>query len=361
VNPGSWLVAAAAPLPAEMTAVVFVGPGEVGHRTVPLPAPAPGRALLRVAFVGICGTDTHLLAGTSPYVTDGLTRYPIRFGHEYSGTVVAVADDQDLPLIGARVTGDGIVSCGQCPTCKSGRYNLCPRRDEIGVKGDFPGAAAQYFSVPVTNLAVVPDRLDLRAAPLAEPTVTVLSALEAGGLQPGRQVAVIGTGALGLVATQLASGAGCAVTVIGIEDPGLEAALRAGATAAITPDRAPKDTFDLVLEMSGARSIGGLLTRIAAAGGSLVQVGISGGPVDGVRLSDFTAKGLRLTGVLGGVHRVRAAVDLLAAGRIDTTLLVDEVVPAADAAHAFDRIGEPGRARPQVLIEFLSDTSHKER
>ena len=348
----TWRTAGPAELPEDMDALVFSAPGVVSPTVVAVPAPTPGRALVEVAYVGICGTDTHLLSGNSPYVQSGLTEYPIRFGHEYSGTVVAVADDSDSELLGARVAGDAIVGCGHCLTCKSGHYNLCPMRDEIGVKGDFPGAASQYFSVPVTNIHRVPDSVSLAHAVIAEPSVTVLNALTAGDLRIGSRVAVIGTGTLGLVAARLAVHAGCDVTVIGVEEPGLAAAVELGATAAVRPEAAPDDCADLVLEMSGARSIGPLLTRIAATGAHIVQVGIASGPVDELSTSDFIAKGLRLSGVLGGVHLLPTALRLIATGHIRPDSLIGDVIDYRDPRTAFAKLAEPNRRKPKVLLRF---------
>lgn len=348
----SWHLGDGAQLPDEMDTVVFAAPGHVASTVTALPAPVQGRALIEVAFVGICGTDVHLLSGNSPYVRSGKTEFPIRFGHEYSGTVVAVADGGDRNLIGNRVAGDAIVGCGHCLTCKSGNYNLCPMRDEIGVKGAYPGAASQYFSVPVTNIHRVPESVTLQDAVIAEPSVTVLNALSAGALRVGGRVAVIGTGTLGLVAARLAVNAGCRVIVIGIEDSGLRAAAELGAAEVVRPEDAPHNSADLVLEMSGARSVGPLLTRVADTGAQIVQVGITSGPVDGLALSDFTAKGLHLSGVLGGVQLVPTALQLIATGHIKPDSLIDEIYPYQDSRAAFAQLSEPNRRKPKVLLRF---------
>jgi 2-desacetyl-2-hydroxyethyl bacteriochlorophyllide A dehydrogenase len=348
----AWRTSGSEALAEDMDTLVFSAPGVVSPTVVAVPAPTSGRALVQVAYVGICGTDTHLLSGNSPYVQSGLTKYPIRFGHEYSGTVVAVADDCDVDLLGARVAGDAIVGCGHCLTCKNGRYNLCAMRDEIGVKGCFPGAASQYFSVPVANIHRVPESMSLAHAVIAEPSVTALNALSAGDLRIGSRVAVIGTGTLGLIAVQLAVHAGCDVTVIGVEEPGLQAAAELGAVAAVRPEDAPEACADVVLEMSGARSIGPLMTRIAATGARIVQVGIAPGPVEGLSTSEFTAKGLRLSGVLGGVHLVPTALRLIAKGHIQPESLIGDVIDYRESETAFIKLAEPNRKKPKVLLNF---------
>nr|WP_284290009.1 hypothetical protein [Angustibacter aerolatus] len=96
--------------------------------------------------------------------------------------------------------------------------------------------------------------------------------------------------------------------MLGIDEAGLGAARGFGAHAALAPDDAPADTYDVVLDCTGAASLGPTLTRIAAIGGRIMEVGIPGRPVDGVDLAAFVTKGLTLQGVLGGVHLLPRAL-----------------------------------------------------
>jgi 2-desacetyl-2-hydroxyethyl bacteriochlorophyllide A dehydrogenase len=338
----------------EMPAVVFRAPGVLTVEDVSIPGPAQGQILVRVQCVGICGTDVHLLDGTSAYIRGGLTEYPIRFGHEWGGEVVGVGASVPSDLIGKRVVGEPFLSCGHCLTCRGGHYNLCPNRYELGVRGDVPGAAARYLRVPAANTHVVPDGVETCHALLAEPSVTVLHAFEQGGVQPGEVVAVLGTGTLGLIALQIAVAMGCPVDVIGIDPRGLESARRLGARSAMAPDGAPNDAYAVVIEATGAASIGPLITRIAGIAGRVLQVGIPGRPVDGVDLAAFVSKGLRLSGVLGGVHLMPRALLLIAQGAIRPSQLIEEVIPVAEIERAFRRLHEPERARPKLVVD-LSD------
>jgi 2-desacetyl-2-hydroxyethyl bacteriochlorophyllide A dehydrogenase len=335
-----------------MRALQFAGPGELEIADVDVPQPAPGHLLVKVSHVGICGTDVHLLSGHSAYVVAGLTTYPIRFGHEWAGQVIAAADDVDPGLVGQTVVGEPFLSCGQCRTCRSGRYNLCPNRAEMGVRGAVPGAAAEYLRVPVSNVAVVPQGVLPEHALVAEPSVTVLNSYETAEVQPGERVAVLGTGAIGLIAVQLGVSMGCLVDAIGIDEAGLQAAVGYGARAALHPDDAADDGYDVVLDATGAAVIGPLLTRIAAVGGRIMEIGIPGRPVDGVDLAAFVSKGLTLKGVLGGVHLLPRALQLIAANSIRPDLLLESVVPVSQAATAFARCNAPGRDRPKIVLDM---------
>jgi 2-desacetyl-2-hydroxyethyl bacteriochlorophyllide A dehydrogenase len=345
VGAGEWPIGT-------MTALQFAGPGRLELAEVPVPGPVPGQLLVRVAYVGICGTDVHLLSGHSAYVTGGQTQYPIRFGHEWAGEVVAVAAGLDPLLVGATVVGEPFLSCGQCRICRSGRYNLCPHRYEMGVRGPVPGAGAEYLRVPLTNVAEVPHGVRPELALMAEPSVTVLNSYETAQVQLGERVAVLGTGTIGLIAVQVGVSMGCVVDALGIDEAGLQAARGYGARAVLRPDDAADDAYDVVLDATGSAAIGPVLTRIAAVGARIMEVGIPGRPVDGVDMAAFVSKGLTLKGVLGGVHLLPRALQLIAAGAIRPDLLLEEILPVDQAADAFARCNAPGRDRPKVVLDM---------
>lgn len=335
-----------------MRTLQVAGPGRLEVADVAIPESAAGQVLVKVRFVGICGTDVHLLSGHSAYVVGGLTQYPIRFGHEWAGTVVAAGSGVDPTWLGTTVVGEPFLSCGQCAVCRSGHYNFCPSRNEIGVRGAVPGAAAEYYRVPVTNIAQVPEGVPGELALMAEPSVTVLHSFETAAIQPGESVAVIGTGAIGLIALQLGVSIGCHVDVLGIDEAGLAAAAANGARHTMAPESAKDDSYDVVLDATGASTLGSLLTRIAAIGGRILQVGIPGRPSDGFDLAAFVTKGLTLQGVLGGVHLLPRALRLIADGAIRPAELLDEVLPVSEAEAAFARCNAPGRTHPKLVLDM---------
>lgn len=335
-----------------MRALQFSAPGELSVADVEAPEPARGHVLVRVKYVGICGTDVHLLSGESAYVVGGVTRYPIRFGHEWSGEVVAAASDVDPNWLGQTVVGEPFLSCGHCRTCRSGHYNLCPDRAEMGVRGQTPGAAAEWLRVPAANVAVVPSGVPADQAVIAEPSVTVLHAYESAHAQPGELVAVLGTGAVGLIAVQVGSFMGCHVHAVGIDEAGLAAAQSLGAEKALHPDEVPTDAYDVVMEATGSTGIGPTLTRIAAIAGRLIQIGIAGRPVQDLDLAAFVSKGLSLRGVLGGVHLLPRALNLIAAGGIRPDDLIEAVIPVWNAHDAFARTSRARRRQPKVVLDL---------
>ena len=140
-----------------MKALVYEGVETLGVRDVPDPVPGVGEQLIRVDSVGICGSDMHAYLGH-----DDRRPAPLILGHEAAGTIVGGTRD------GERVTVNPLVTCGTCPACKSGRENLCPKRQIISMPPR-EGAFAQFISMPEVNLVTVPEDVPLPMSALAEP------------------------------------------------------------------------------------------------------------------------------------------------------------------------------------------------
>jgi 2-desacetyl-2-hydroxyethyl bacteriochlorophyllide A dehydrogenase len=333
-----------------MSAVVMAEPNVIVREERDIPAPLPGHVLVRTAYVGLCGTDTDLLKGTSFFIRAGLTRFPFVPGHEYSGTIVAVGPGVARFEPGDRVVGDPFITCGACRMCRRGRRNLCENRFEMGVRGNYDGAAADYARVPERNLVRLPDNLPLREAPFIESSVTVMSGFQRTRCQFDDRVAVIGTGTLGLVAVQMARALGAQVDAIGVEDDGLARAL--GASAAKRPEDAERNAYSVVIEASGSAQAAALVPTLLEPAGRAALLGIATGPTSGYDLPQLVTKDAEIHGILGGVGQFERTVELFAAGAVQVAGLIDRVVPSTTAADAYDVLLAGARARPKVLIEF---------
>ncbi|MFD1211169.1 zinc-binding dehydrogenase [Arthrobacter sp. GCM10027362] len=335
-----------------MPALVFTGPQEAQWQSIDIPRSEAGRVLIRIQKLGICGTDVHLFTGHSSYMRVGLTTFPLVPGHEWCGEVVAVGAGVEGVQIGDRVVGEPFLPCGSCGVCRAGRLNLCPNRAELGVRGNVPGAAAKYLSIPAANIAVVPENVPSAHAVLAEPSVTVLHSLSVTNLQAGERVAVIGTGTLGLIAVQVASKQGCAVDAIGIDSEGLLLAKQCGAGNTFGPEEAPSDNYDVVIEASGAAAALLLCSRIAGLGGRIAQAGITAAPSVEVNSEAVVSKGLSIHGVLGGIPHLRRALQLISTGTIDPALLIDAEQGWGQAGTAIAALLDGNRPRPKLIIDM---------
>jgi threonine dehydrogenase-like Zn-dependent dehydrogenase len=180
-------------VPATMRRVEVTADG-VRVVEVPTPVPGPGEVLVRTEVAGICGSDTHALHGRHPFIT-----LPYAPGHEVSGTV---AGGTALP-IGQRVTLEPFLPCWDCKQCRAGRQNVCERLRFFGCAHD-QGGMADYFTVDVRRLHVIPDEFDWPTAALIEPLATPVHAIRLAGGVRDRTVAILGAGVIGLLLQRVA-------------------------------------------------------------------------------------------------------------------------------------------------------------
>jgi L-iditol 2-dehydrogenase len=306
------------------------GAGHVALAERPEPAPGPGHVVLEVVGAGICGTDLHIADGEYQTVT------PVTMGHEVSGVVAEVGEGVDDDWLGARVASETYFStCGRCALCRAGRINLCAERQSIGTHVD--GAFAPRLTVPSLNLHRLPDWLDGRTGALLEPLACVChSVLEPEPpVRAGDDALVIGPGAVGLLAAQVARATGGDVHVRGTprDDRRLAAARGLGFETSTTEDE-PVDA-DVVIECSGSEA--GIAYGLTAArrGARHVQMGLAGKPV-ALPLDLVCLHELRITSGFASTPASWAkALELVGERRVDLAPLVTEVVPLAEWARAF--------------------------
>lgn len=112
------------------------------------PTPGPGEVLVKVAYVGLCGSDLELLHGTSLCDVDGRAAFPHRLGHERVGAVEELSPVVTGPRPGEVVTGFTTISCQTCRSCATDHRNLCTELREIGFYGRTGAVAAEYLPMP---------------------------------------------------------------------------------------------------------------------------------------------------------------------------------------------------------------------
>jgi (R,R)-butanediol dehydrogenase/meso-butanediol dehydrogenase/diacetyl reductase len=270
----------------------------------PPPPPGPGQVQITVTACGICGTDVEewregplLIPVAAPHALMGGIA-PLTLGHEVAGEVTALGAGVGL-AIGDRVAVDGLVTCGHCRQCLTGRPNLCAQSGQVGFGAD--GGLQSLVNVPAATSVVMPARLAAEAGAIAETLSVGVRALRRGRLAPGDRVTIVGGGPVGLLALQAARAMGAGhTTVVEPLDTRRALALDLGADAAAPPvgepddddgdDRswsaqandAPGDGADVVVECSGHPGAVKAAIRAAGPAGRVVLVGISRGrpPLD---------------------------------------------------------------------------------
>lgn len=355
---------AAYSLPDSMLAVVYPEPNRFELRQVPVPQPGPGQALLRVMASTLCGTDQKILAGQFPG-----TQFPHIPGHEFAGEVAALGPGVDEVTVGERVGVEIHVGCGACARCLEGLYQLCLNYGRVD-KGHahigftVPGGLAEYVAVPARALHRLPDRLTWEQGAFTDNMGIALYALERGRLRAGERVAVVGAGAFGALAVQMAKAMGAAaVALVGTRAERLERLRSIGADALLAePGLEAVDAVrrtlgsagaDLVVEFAGTAEAARQAILMARRGGRVVLAG-STGPgreLSGVDLSLIVRGHLDLYGSLANPRGISGrALHLLASGAVDISPLVTHRFPLSGFAEAWATFVERRDGAIRVMV-----------
>ncbi len=256
------------------SAVVVEGPHRARIQERVIPSLKPGEVLVRVAYVGICGTDLEITEGSLGYYKSGMAHYPIVPGHESSGTIAAVGPRVTGIEEGERVVVECIQGCGECAECKRDEAIRCRDRKEVGVIGQ-DGAYAEYLVTRARYVHRVPEPVTLAQAALTEPLAVVIKGLRRLGSSPTgdqpRCCAVIGAGTIGQFVAQVLSLRGHAVTVFDRERSRLAYVKDGIATSEAFEGL---DRFDWIVEATGDHGVLITLLQRCATGSTLLLMGL---------------------------------------------------------------------------------------
>jgi len=265
-----------------MKALMIEAEGRSALHAVSERAPGPGEVLVKVRYVGLCGSDLNTFRGLNPLVT--LPRIP---GHEISGEIAALGPD--VPAghkLGQRVVVLPYTSCGTCSSCRKGRTNACRYNKTLGVQQD--GGLAQSIVLPYSKV-IANDTLAARHLALVEPLSVGFHAVARGTVTAQDTVVVIGCGMIGMGAIVAASARGAKVIAIDVNADKAAYASRFGAAHAVdasAEDVAGRidaltngDGADVVIEAVGLPVTFTQAVDLAGFAGRVVYVGYSKAPV----------------------------------------------------------------------------------
>jgi len=331
-------------------AIIFAGPGRFSLEEVPDPVPGPREVLVRVAAVGLCGTDIHVLEGEfEPTV------FPLIPGHETSAVVAAVGDKVTEVSPGDRVSVDPTLTCGECSFCTAGHANLCEQWNGAGVART-DGSAAELTVAPIKNVHRLPDGVDLHLAALIEPLSCAIRGYDLLPRRMGEHYLVYGAGTMGLMMAQLAPRAGAAsVTVIDRLPSRLDAAREVGveSVAASADEVRRPGGWDVVIDCTGVvAAIEDGLTRVRR-GGTFQQFGVA--PTDAkATFSPFRVYNDEITirGSMAVLNSYARAVEMFAAGALRAEPMVSHAFCLDDYGDALEMFragtGRKLQLRPQA-------------
>lgn len=319
-----------------MRAAVLHGPRDIRIETRALLAPAEGEAVVRVSASGLCGTDYRIWSGDRPVA------YPLIMGHEFIGEVAAVGAGVSTLRPGHRVAVEPNFSCGTCPLCREGNRNLCLSRTAVGI--DVNGGFAEQACVPARCCWPAPAGIEPDQLMLAEPLAVVVRAVARGDAVAGESAAVLGVGALGLLAIQVLKARGLRVLAVGRVSRREDLARALGADGFATTEGggateaarafSGREGVDLVVETAGTALAVEQGIELARPGGRVVLTGL---PHEASTVNFFSVvrREIRIVGSMIYQQEFPLAIALLSEGKVRVGELVTHRFPLERLADAF--------------------------
>ncbi|MCI8861521.1 MAG: NAD(P)-dependent alcohol dehydrogenase [Lachnospiraceae bacterium] len=328
----------------KMKTAVMEGIGKMGFEERSIPTPKADEVLVKLDYVGICGSDLHYYETGA--IGDYVVKPPFVLGHEPGGVVVEVGENVRHLKTGDRVALEPGKTCGHCEFCKEGKYNLCP--DVVFFATPPVDGVFQEYVAHEANLCFkLPDNVSTLEGALIEPLAVGFHAAIQGDAHLGQKAVVMGAGCIGLVTMMALKARGVSqVYVVDIMEKRLEKALELGADGVINgaqedvEKRALELTdgkgMDLVVETAGTEITTRQAIRIAKKGSNIVLVGYGKTGEMTLPMSLVLDKELTFKTVFRYRHIYPLAIDAVASGKVNLKGIVTDIFPLEEAQKAMD-------------------------
>jgi alcohol dehydrogenase len=305
-------------------------------------------------MAGICNTDLEILRGYHDFCGTP--------GHEFVGEVQEVGGVSaavEKRWIGQRVTGEINIPChalGLRPVCRFCKRSLtrhCERRKVLGIVAH-DGAFAEYLTLPIENLHVIPDSLSDEVAVFVEPLAAACEILDQVNVRQFREAAVLGDGKLAQLIARVLRTVLPRVVMYGKHRKKLALARRARIETKLVRGDASdlkrvKETFELLVEATGSPTGLALAQRMTDPRGTLVLKSTFHGAAP-VEMWPSVVKELNVVGSRCGPFE--KAIAPLRSGKLDPRPLITRIYPLSDAPKAIQFAQKAGVMK--VLLKVNS-------
>lgn len=338
-----------------MKAVQINNVGSVQVAEIAKPTAGTGEILLRIKYVGFCGSDLSTYLGKNPMV-----KMPVIPGHEVGAVIEEIGEGVPAGFIkGMNVTVNPYTNCGKCASCRNGRVNACEHNETLGVQRN--GSMQEYLVLP-WNKVIPATGLSEKECALIEPMSVGFHAVSRAQVTDIDTVVVIGCGMIGLGAIVRANLRGAHVIAIDLDDEKLELAKRLGAKDAINSktenvvERVKEITdgymADVVIEAVGSPVTYVTAIDIVAFTGRVVCIGYAKSEVS-FQTKYFVQKELDIRGSRNAMPEdFRAVIQYLQNGTCPKDELISAVVKPEQAGDILKTWSEnPGKVF-RILVEF---------
>ncbi|MBN2677553.1 MAG: alcohol dehydrogenase catalytic domain-containing protein, partial [Anaerolineaceae bacterium] len=321
--------------PGSMQAAILYGIHDMRVESRPVPKPGKGEVLLKIASVGICGSDVHYY--NEGRIGNQIVKEPTIMGHEFSAYIVQSQGGVNEAQEGSLVAVDPAIPCGKCEQCQKGHPNLCPHVKFCGTP-PIAGVFSEYASMPAINCFALPEGFSPEEAAMLEPLGVALHSVNLAHLKPGESVAVLGAGPIGLLIGAVARLAGASAVYIteplayrrefarhfcanAVFDPGGHSPV--GDILSMTEGRG----VDVVFEAAGADETPEQAAELVRPGGRLILTGIPKDDRLSFNASNVRQKGLTIRLVRRMAHTYPTSIRFVSKHLIDVKSLITHRLP----------------------------------
>ena len=335
-----------------MKAVQIVNPSEMKVVELEKPAVGAGEVLVRIKYVGFCGSDLNTFLGRNPMV-----KLPVIPGHEVGAVI-----EEIVPAgfeKGMNVTLNPYTNCGKCASCRNGRVNACEHNETLGVQRN--GVMCEYAVLPWTKI-IPAGNISSRDCALIEPMSVGFHAVSRAQVIDNEYVMVIGCGMIGIGAIVRAALRGATVIAVDLDDEKLVLAKRVGASYAVnSKTENVHERIQEITEGFGAdvviEAVGSPVTYVMAVDevgftGRVVCIGYAKSEV-AFQTKYFVQKELDIRGSRNALPAdFRAVINYMKEGKCPVEELISKIVKPEDALEAMKEwAADPGKVF-RILVEM---------
>lgn len=327
-----------------MKTAVMTGIGEVEIQNRPIPVPAANEVLVKIEYVGICGSDLHYYE--SGRIGNFIVEPPFVLGHEAGGTVVEIGENVTDLKVGDKVALEPGKTCGHCEHCKEGKYNLC---EDVVFFATPPvdGVFQEYVAHEAALCFPLPPNMSTMEGALIEPLAVGMHAASQGGAHLGQTAVVTGAGCIGLCTLLSLKAMGVSrVIVVDVIRKRLDKALELGADYVINGKeedvvaRVREITggkgVDLGVETAGNQITASQLIHAAKKGSTIVFVGYSASGEMTLPIGMSLDKELNFKTVFRYRNIYPSAIKAVSSGKISIKDIVTDYFELDDIKNALD-------------------------
>ncbi|MCL2068417.1 MAG: NAD(P)-dependent alcohol dehydrogenase [Oscillospiraceae bacterium] len=317
-------------------------------REIPMPLLKEKQVLVKLEYVGICGSDIHYFE--KGRIGDFVVKGDFILGHECAGVICEVGEGVTSLKKGDRVALEPGCTCGQCEFCKTGLYNLCPDVEFLATP-PYHGCLQEYLAFPEGMCFKLPENMSTKEGALVEPLAVGIHAAKQGGLTLGSSVVILGSGCIGLVTLLACKAFGATdITVVDIIPKRLEYAEKLGATRIINAsltdacEEISKITggrgADIVIETAGSVKTVVQTSYMVKNGGTIVLVGMAPQDCIEYNFAKIMAKEATIKSVFRYRNIYAQAINAIAAGIIDVSGIITHEFDFLKTEEAFNYVIE---------------------